>query len=141
MATAAHMIGRGRSLEEQLSKFPPELLDRRCFDSHLGKLVHHITTDAMVMMATDLGLSDIEVEDCQFSWIRNPAKQRLEMFKKWQEKKSSEATYRYRMYVAMYGYFWIYARLPVSDSNCCECLVAMMQGGKEGHIILITDCF
>ena len=97
MAISAHMTGRHRSLEEQLSKFPTELLDRQCFESHLGKLVHHITTDATVMMATDLGLSDVEVEDCQlnFAWIRNPAKQRLQIFKKWQEKKSSEATYRY----------------------------------------------
>ena len=57
--------------------FPAELLDCQCFESHLGKLVHHITIDAMVMMATDLGLSDVEVEDYQFAWIRNPAKQRL----------------------------------------------------------------
>ena len=94
MATSAHGIGRHKSLEEQLSKFPAELLDRQCFESHLGKLVHHITTDAMVMMATDLGLSDVEVEDSLSAWPRNPAKQRLDMFKKWQEKKSSEATYR-----------------------------------------------
>jgi hypothetical protein len=49
----------------------------------------------MVMMATVLGLSDVEVEDSLSAWPRNAAKQRLEMFKKWQEKKSSEATYRY----------------------------------------------
>ena len=82
------------SLEGQLSKFPAELLDRQCFESHLGKLVHHITTDTMVIMATDLGLSDVEVDDIQTAWPRNPPKQRLEMFKKWQEKKVSEATYR-----------------------------------------------
>ena len=34
------VIARHRSLEEQLSKFPAELLDRQCFESHLGKLVH-----------------------------------------------------------------------------------------------------
>ena len=83
------------SLEEQLSKFPAEILDRQCFESHLGKLVHHITTDTMVMVATDLGLSDMEVEDIHEIWPRNPAKKRLQMFKKWQEKKKSEATYRY----------------------------------------------
>ena len=83
------------SLEEQLSKFPAELLDRQCFESHLGKIVHHITTDTMVMMATDLGLSDVEVDDIQTAWPpRSPAKQRLEILKKWQEKKASEATYR-----------------------------------------------
>ena len=94
MAVSAHGIGRHRSLEEQLSKFPAELLDQQCFESHLGKLVHHITTDAMVMMATDLGLSDVEVEDSLSACPRNPAKQRLQMFKQWQEKKSSKATYR-----------------------------------------------
>ena len=82
------------SLEEQLSKFPAELLDRQYFESHLGKLVHRITTDTMVMMATDLGLSDVEVEDIHEIWPRKPAMRRLEMFKKWQEKKASEATYR-----------------------------------------------
>ena len=62
-----------------MSKFPAELLDRQCFESHLGKLVHHIIIDAMVMMATDLVLSDVEVEDYQFAWIRNPAKLRIEI--------------------------------------------------------------
>ena len=70
------------SLEEQLSKFPAELLDRQCFESHLGKLVHHITTGTMVTMATDLGLSDVEVEDIHEIWPRNLAMRRLEMFKK-----------------------------------------------------------
>ena len=91
------MTARHRSsVEEQLSKFPAELLDHQCFESHLGKLVHHITTDTMVMMATDLGILDVEVDDIQTAWPRNPPKQRLEMFKKWQGKKASEATYRYR---------------------------------------------
>ena len=85
----------GLSLEEQLSKFPAELLDSPCVESHLGKLVHHITTDTLVMMATDLGLSDVEVEDIHEIWPRNPAKRRLEMFKKWQEKNQSQATYRW----------------------------------------------
>ena len=31
-------------LEDQLSKFPAELLDRPCVESHLGKLVHDIDT-------------------------------------------------------------------------------------------------
>ena len=89
------MTARCRNLEEQLSKFPAELLDRQCFESHLGKLVYHITTDTMVMMATDLGLSDVEVNDIQTIWPRNLAKQRLEIFKKWKEKRTSETTYRY----------------------------------------------
>ena len=74
------MVARQRSLEEQLSKFPAEPLDRQCFESHLGKLIHHITTDTMHGDdGTDLGLSDIEVDDIQTAWPRNPAKQRLEI--------------------------------------------------------------
>ena len=82
-------------LEDQLSKFPAELLDRPCVESHLGKLVHDIDTETMVVMATDLELLAVEVDDIQTAWPRKPAIQRLEMFKKWQEKKKSRATYRY----------------------------------------------
>ena len=83
------------SLEEQLSKFPAHLLDRPCAESHLGKLVHMIDTESMVMLATDLKLSAVEVDDIQTAWPRKPATQRLEMFKKWQQKNQSKATYRY----------------------------------------------
>ena len=82
------------SLEEQLSKFPAQLLDVPCAESHLGKLVHCLTTDSMVLLATDLGLTDVEVEDAQEMWPRKPAVQRLEMFKKWQQKNQLQATYR-----------------------------------------------
>ena len=85
----------GLSLEEQLSKFPARLLDAPCAEAHLGKLVHCITTDTMVMMATDLGLTDVEVDDIQTAWPRKPAVQRLEMFKTWQQKNQSQATYRW----------------------------------------------
>ena len=88
-------VARPLSLEEQLSKFPAELLDRPCVESHLGKLVHDIDTETMVVMATDLELLPVEVDDIQTAWPRKPAIQRLEMFKKWQEKKKSQATYRY----------------------------------------------
>ena len=64
----------GLSLKEQLSKFSAELLDRPCVESHLGELIHHITTDTMVLLATDLGLSDVEVDDIQEIWPRNPVK-------------------------------------------------------------------
>ena len=84
----------GLSLEEQLSKFPAQLLDIPCAESHLGKLVHMIDTESMVLLATDLGLSDVEVKDAQEIWPRKPAIQRLEMFKMWQQKNQSQATYR-----------------------------------------------
>ena len=83
------------SLEEQLSKFPAHLLDRPCTESHLGKLVHCITTDAMVLMAADLGLTDVEIDDVRTAWqTSKPAVQRLKMFKMWQEKYQSLAMYR-----------------------------------------------
>ena len=85
----------GLSLEEQLSKFPAQLLDVPCAESHLGKLVHCLTTDTMVLLAPDLGLSDVEVEDIREIWPRNPPKMRLEMFKKWQQKNPLQATYRW----------------------------------------------
>ena len=83
------------NLEEQLSKFPAHLLDHPCAESHLGKLVHCLTTDTLEMMAGDLGLSNVEVEDIRDAWPRKPLKQRLEMFKTWQQKNESQATYRW----------------------------------------------
>ena len=84
----------GASLEKQLSKFPAELLDRPCVESHLGKLVHMIDTESMMLLATDLELLAVEVDDIQTAWPRKPAVQRLEMFKKWKQKNQSQATYR-----------------------------------------------
>ena len=82
--------------EPELSKFPPDLLDLPCAESHLGKLVHCITTDTMVLMATDLGLTDVEIDDVRTAWQSwSPAVQRLKMFKTWQQKHQSLATYRY----------------------------------------------
>ena len=88
-------VVRWISLEKRLSKFPAHLLDRPCAESHLGKLVHMIDTESVVMLATDLELSAIEVDDIQTAWPRKPAVQRLEIFKKWQQKNQSKATYRW----------------------------------------------
>lgn len=94
-ASSMCRLGVGQaSLEYQLSKFPAQLLDRPCGISLIGKLVHNIDTETMVMMATDLELSAVEVDDIQTAWPRKPVIQRLEMFKKWQEKRKSQATYR-----------------------------------------------
>ena len=87
-------ITAGVTLEEHLSKFPAHLLDHTCVESHLGKLVHVIDTKSMMLLATDLELSAVEVNDIQVAWPRSPAVQRLEMFKRWLQKKQSRATYR-----------------------------------------------
>ena len=89
------VLARADSLEKQLSKFPSQLLDRQCVESHLGKLAHVIDSVTMEMMASDLDLSQVEVDDIQSSWERKPVKQRLEMFKKWLERNKSQATYRW----------------------------------------------
>ena len=83
------------SLCTQLSKFPAVLLDRPCTETHLVKLVHCIEVETMVIMATaELELTQVEVDDIQTAWPRDPVIQRLKIFNKWQEKKQSEATYR-----------------------------------------------
>ena len=76
------------SLHTHLSRFSFELLDRQCTESHLGKLVHCINLETMLIMAADLGLTDIEVDDIRDSWPGKPALQRLEMLKR------SRTTYR-----------------------------------------------
>ena len=94
------------SLKEQLSKFPAQLLDVPCAESVFGKLVRMIDTESTVLLATHLGLSDVEVNDAQAMWPRKAAVQRLEMFKTWQQKIQSQATYRLvrsSVYTLIYG--------------------------------------
>ena len=88
------MTVMAQRLEEELSRFPTPLLDRQCSESHLAKLVGCIDTESMEMMAPDLELTPVEVNDIQISWPRQPSKQRLIMFNTWIQKKSSRATYR-----------------------------------------------
>ena len=96
LKTKQIMARRVVSLDDQLSKFPAHLLDVPCAESNLGKLVHMIDTECMVLMAIDsLGLTDVEVKDVREIWPNKPAVQRLEMFKIWQQKNQSQATYRY----------------------------------------------
>lgn len=81
-------------LEEELSRFPSDLLDRPCFECHLAKLVRCIDSGTMELMAIDLELTTVEVDDIKTAWPRKPAQQRMEMFKTWREKNKSQATYR-----------------------------------------------
>ena len=83
------------NLQTQLSRFPSDILHRQCVESHLGKLVHCIEMETMVIMAPELELTHVEVDDIQTAWPREPAIQKLKIFNKWQEKMQSEATYRY----------------------------------------------
>ena len=76
-------------LQTQLSRFPSSLLDRPCLESHLGKLVRLLSSETVMLMAADLGLAGVDVDDVRDSLPWKPAAQRLEMLKR------SQATYRY----------------------------------------------
>ena len=83
----------GLSLEEQLSKFPAELLDHPCADVHLVELTECFS-EWQSHLSTSLQLTTVEVEDIERAWPREPAMQRVKMFRRWQSKLSSQATYR-----------------------------------------------
>ena len=81
------------SLEEQLSRFPSELLNSQCSDAHFARLTDCFS-DWQLHIATCLGLTMVEIKDIETAWPRDPARQRMEMFKKWKEKMDTQATYR-----------------------------------------------
>ena len=81
------------SLEEQLSRFPSELLNSQCTDAQLAKLTDSFS-DWQLHIATGLGLTMVEIKDIETAWPRDPARQRMEMFRKWKEKMKTQATYR-----------------------------------------------
>ena len=81
------IMAAGSRLRAQLSKFPLDLLDRTITESHLGKLVHCLNLETVLIMAAELGLGGVQVDDIRDAWPRKPAVQRLEMLKR------SQATY------------------------------------------------
>lgn len=93
MAEEYFVLVKPLSFREQLSKFPPEVLDDPCAESHLVKLTDHFSK-WQAHLSTNLGLTSVEVEDIEFNWPRDTARQRVEMFRKWKEKMNSQATYR-----------------------------------------------
>ena len=80
------------SLAKQFSKFPAELLDGPCSESHLVKLTECFSDWQII--STGLELSKVEIQDIENNWPRNATRQRLEVFRKWQGKKKSQATLR-----------------------------------------------
>ena len=98
MAEGGIPVIRGVSLEEQLSKFPAHLLDVVCADAHLVQLTECFS-EWQTHLATSLQLTPLEVEDIERAWPRDPAMQRVKMFRRWKSKfvrskLSSQATYR-----------------------------------------------
>ena len=86
-------IIRGLSLEEQLSKFPAQLLDAACADVHLVQLTECFS-EWQIRLSTSLQLTPVEADDIERAWPRDPAMQRVQMFRRWKGKYSSQATYR-----------------------------------------------
>ena len=79
-------------LEEHLSKFLP-LLDCPCADDHLVKLTECFS-EWQGQLSTSLQLTVVEEEDIENEWPRDRARQRVQMFRRWRSKLSSQATYR-----------------------------------------------
>lgn len=88
--------GKSPSLEEQLSRFQDELLNSKCADSHLDKLIDTFS-DWQSHIAIGLGLTIVEIHDIERAWSREPQRQRMEMFRKWKAKMDKQATYRYNL--------------------------------------------
>ena len=80
------------SLEEQLPRFPTELLDSPCVDAHLVKLTDCFI-EWQISLSTSLELTEVEVKDIEEKW-QDPARRRVEMFRRWRNKLASQATYR-----------------------------------------------
>ena len=102
-----HTLGRSLNLSEQLSRFPDELLDRQCADAHLNELTGCFS-EWQLGIAPGLELTTVEIKDIETAWPREPQRQRLEMFRTWQEKMNAQATYRYDT-----TYNILYCQLPI----------------------------
>ena len=81
------------SLEEQLSKFPTQLLDSPCADAHLVKLSQSVTEWQDLAPYMRLTLAE-ERGILSASHQVTPARQCSEMFRIWRERLGENATYR-----------------------------------------------
>ena len=91
----SHVVARPLSLEEQLSKFPAELLDSLCVESHLVKLTECFS-EWQLNLSTTLELTAVEVRDIEEEW-QNPARRRVEMFRRWRNKLASTGVFQCHM--------------------------------------------
>ena len=93
MAKGGVSVVVGVNLDEQLSKFPAHLLDVPCADAHLVQLAECFS-EWQTRLSTSLQLTAVEVEDIERAWPRDPAMQRVKIFRRWKYKLSSQGTYR-----------------------------------------------
>ena len=81
------------SLDEQLSKFPAELLDSPCADAHLVKLSQSIAE--WRDLSPYLHLNPAEERGILTAFPpTTPARQRIDMLRTWRDKFGIDATYR-----------------------------------------------
>ena len=81
------------SLEEQLSKFPAQLLDSPCADAHLVKLSQSIAE--WRDLSPYLRLSPAEERGILTALpLATPARQRIDMLRTWRDKFGLDATNR-----------------------------------------------
>ena len=81
------------SLEEQLSKFPAQLLDSPCADAHVVKLSQSIAE--WRDLSPYLRLSPSEERGILTVFPpATPARQRIDMLRTWRDKFGLDATYR-----------------------------------------------
>lgn len=92
-SAVSNAIAQPRSLEDHLSHFPLYLLDSPCDDRLLMKLTE-LFSDWQGQLSANLQLTSVEVDDIEKAWPRDPARQRVNMFRRWRGKFSSQATYR-----------------------------------------------
>ena len=87
------LVVRPRRLEDHLSEFPGRLLDSPCDEGHLIKLTLFFS-EWQGQLSASLQLTAVDVEDIERAWPRDPARQRVEMFRRWRRNLSAQATYR-----------------------------------------------
>ena len=81
------------SLEEQLSKFPTELLDSPCADAHLVKLSQSISE--WRDLSPYLRLNPAEERGILTAFpLATPTRQCIDMLRTWKNKYGTSATYR-----------------------------------------------
>ena len=96
MAEGGSRVMAGSQLAVQLSRFPADLLDRPCTESHMGKVAQCIDLETMLIMAAELELDNVQVKDIRDSYPLMPVIQRLEMLKR------SQTTYRCVHYASFF---------------------------------------
>ena len=112
------MVARPLSLEEQLSRFLTELLDSPCADAHLVKLTEYFSEWQIISTGWICQRWRFKTLRALAIGLKNAARQRLEMFTKWREKKKSQAT---RVSAINFNYWTGVVNTAFEFYNLCFC--------------------